>query len=86
MNKKLEEIVKSINEIVKSRNELLSKIRKDGETALKETFKEVFDEFPELKSIRWTQYTPYWCDGGACFFRVNEFQYSISSEMMKKNI
>ncbi len=43
---------------------------------LRESFKQFvrdfFKEVPELKTIFWTQYTPYFNDGDTCEFRVNE--------------
>lgn len=31
----------------------------------------VFEEYPELESFAWTQYTPYFMDGDVCEFGVN---------------
>lgn len=55
------------------------KLRKEGEAAVKEAFKDLFEKFPELELIWWTQYTPYFNDGDVCTFRVNEF-YSVFSD------
>lgn len=53
------------------------KLSEEGEAALKEAFKEIFDKHPRLGSIMWTQYTPYFNDGDPCYFRVHEFDASL---------
>ena len=40
--------------------------------ALREEFKSFFEKFPEVESVRWSQYTPYFNDGEPCEFGVNE--------------
>ena len=41
---------------------------------LKEMFKnlsaELFERYPQVKAISWRQFTPYYCDGDPCEFRV----------------
>jgi hypothetical protein len=51
---------------------LKSKMRKEGEVAMKEAFKELFDSHPVLDAVGWTQYTPYFNDGDTCTFSVND--------------
>jgi hypothetical protein len=50
------------------------KLKNEGEAAMKEAFKEVFDKHPCIDSVYWTQYTPYFNDGDPCYFRMNEFE------------
>jgi hypothetical protein len=38
--------------------------------ALKDGLKTVFDQYPDVESISWTQYTPYFNDGDECVFGV----------------
>lgn len=40
--------------------------------ALKDGFKAIFEQYPFLGAIRWTQYTPYFNDGEPCTFGVGE--------------
>ena len=35
-------------------------------------FKSFFDSYPDVKTIHWTQYAPYFNDGDECVFSVNE--------------
>jgi hypothetical protein len=36
-----------------------------------------FDACPEIESIFWTQYTPYFNDGDSCEFSVHELHYTV---------
>lgn len=53
------------------------KLVNEGEDALKEAFKELFDKHPRLESVTWVQYTPYFNDGDPCYFGVWGFDPSI---------
>ena len=66
-----EKTKKLLEEIVKSKEEM--KVLKDSlSKKIQENFhgmaKELFITYPELKSIGWTQYTPYFNDGETCEF------------------
>lgn len=39
-------------------------------------FDAFFDKYPMVKTIHWTQYTPYFNDGDPCEFGVHEFRYT----------
>jgi hypothetical protein len=41
-----------------------------AEQCIKEGFQSIFDEYPHVESIWWTQYTQYWNDGEPCHFHV----------------
>lgn len=59
------QIAKGKEEISKIKTELREKLRNNFHGLTKE----LFQTFPELKSIGWKQYTPYFNDGEACEFR-----------------
>lgn len=42
--------------------------------ALKRSFGEYFEKYPDVAGLRWSQYTPSWNDGEACTFGVGELQ------------
>lgn len=48
-------------------------IQENGEKLLKEEFKTFFDKAPEVLSVKWRQYTPYFNDGDPCNFNADEF-------------
>lgn len=33
---------------------------------------QMFEKFPELETVQWTQYTPRWNDGEECVFGIND--------------
>lgn len=47
-----------------------SKLKEDGLSAFREEFSKFFAEHPDIKAIRWHQYTPYFNDGEECVFDV----------------
>lgn len=58
---------------IKARMEELKKELVDtAKLVIKESVQELFNEWPEVVAVRWTQYTPYFNDGDPCKFGVNE--------------
>lgn len=49
-----------------------TKMKDEGKAILHDALKSLFDAHPELEAVKWTQYTPYFNDGDACEFSVNE--------------
>lgn len=56
--------------LAQKQRELEEEMKAAGEEALKEYFLEIFEKFPELKAVRWAQYTPYFNDGDPCEFGI----------------
>lgn len=55
------------------------KLQEEGEAAVKDAFKDLFVTYPEVESVYWNQYTPYFNDGDPCYFRVHEFDVSLKT-------
>lgn len=49
-----------------------ARMREVAQDALKDGFRQIFEEYPFLGAVRWTQYTPYFNDGDPCEFSVYE--------------
>jgi hypothetical protein len=49
-----------------------------AQESFKEYLKEFFDANPEIKVIKWQQYTPYFNDGDECVFNVHDVTFSNS--------
>lgn len=62
----------ALEEFKKAKEEYLTKMKDGGERLVTELLKDFFSAFPEIKTVRWTQYTPYFNDGDACVFSVGE--------------
>jgi hypothetical protein len=48
-----------------------------GKEALAEEVHSLFAKWPELQSIRWAQYTPYFNDGDACVFGLGDVKVRV---------
>ena len=47
-------------------------LREQGKRVMKVAFAEFFKAYPQVKAVRWNQYTPYFNDGEECTFSVND--------------
>lgn len=60
------------DEIMTLRAELEAKLQEFGQEAFTEGFAPFFAANPHVDGVIWTQYTPYFNDGDACEFGVND--------------
>lgn len=63
----VEKIKQSIKEFDEKRKELVEQLKKDFPALLAP----LFEKYPGVKNVRWTQYTPYFNDGDSCEFSTN---------------
>lgn len=61
-------ILDKLAEIEKQKAELMKQVR---ETSLGDVFGFLFEKHQNLEAFRFTAYTPYFCDGDPCYYRVN---------------
>lgn len=59
-------------ELQKELGEARKKILGKGRIAIGKMFDDFFDKYPEILEVKWTQYTPFFNDGDACYFGMNE--------------
>lgn len=64
--------------LAQRQRELEEEMKAAGEEALKDYFKEIFEQNPDLLAVRWHQYTPYFNDGDPCEFGVGEPYFRIA--------
>lgn len=57
--------IKELNAKIKA---LKKEVQKEMHTALLEGLKELFEKYPEVKSLQFTAYTPYFNDGEECTY------------------
>lgn len=60
--------------------EFKRQFKEKAQAAIKNEFKTFFDKHPEVGSVAWTQYTPYFNDGDTCEFGVNDFHFLPDSD------
>jgi len=79
-----------LNQLKMIQEKYQEEMRVNGLTALKEALAEFFDKYPEVETVQWTQYAPYFNDGDACVFSVNDphvlFNEHCSAEFLKKHL
>ena len=69
-------ITKKFNSLIDTHRRLRQQYQIEAQSLLKDLAKEFFQNYPEIKLISWTQYTPYFNDGDTCVFRVNDVYFS----------
>lgn len=69
----------TLTEIRALQKELQDKMATMGKEALKPHFDKFFEDHPTVEAIRWEQYTPYFNDGDACEFGVNDFVVKMAN-------
>lgn len=69
-SKTLQEAISAMEAGTAFLSEAKKKYQEEGYENLKEVFKAFFAEVPEIKTVIWTQYTPYFNDGETCVFNV----------------
>lgn len=62
----------AINEHMATLDSLKEAYVVKGKSVIKEMLQEFFKENPDVHMIYWLQYTPYFNDGDACVFSVND--------------
>lgn len=60
-------------ELKEKKAEILKEFEANGKELLAETAQAIFQSHPDVDSIGWTQYTPYYNDGDACQFGVRSY-------------
>lgn len=76
---------KLFEELKQLKAEYDKKLQQEGEAAVKDAFNDLFTTYPEVRTVAWTQYTPYWNDGDVCHFRVHEFDVSLGTDETLKD-
>lgn len=62
---------------------LLSEFRNEATKLLETPFKDFMLENPEVKTIRFMAFTPYFNDGEECVYRIGEFTLELHDEFRK---
>lgn len=62
--------------LIAEQQALRAKFQTEAQAMFKDTMKEFFDKNPGITALKWTQYTPYFNDGDACEFRINDVYFT----------
>lgn len=61
-------------------NEQIEALRKEAADQVKPLLQEFMKDNPQVKAIKWAQYTPYFNDGDPCNFGVSEFGFFFEGD------
>lgn len=67
-----EEISAELRKVQRAHEEAMLIVREEGQKAFASAFKKLFEQYPDVGEVAWTQYTPYFMDGDPCEFGVHE--------------
>ena len=76
----IEEIIKEVKEKQSEIAKLKQELHKKSEAAFFEGAKQIIDSCPDLESVSWNQYTPYFNDGDVCQFSANTDYLRVNGE------
>lgn len=72
MSNSMENCSSLIDKMVGEMDQIKTRYQKQMQDEFKKVVALFFESHPEVERIVWTQYTPYFNDGEACYFSVNE--------------
>lgn len=74
----------NIVEEIKQKTEEINRIKQEMVNDLKVRFKDIFlpffEKWPQVKFVKWSQYTPHFNDGDPCVFGVNDMSGYIEGD------
>ena len=73
---KLETIAANLSETVEKIEAAKRAAAEQMKQEVAPLFAALFEAVPTLKSVTWTQYTPYFADGDECIFSANEPEFA----------
>lgn len=74
------ELLNNFDELNNKIQEAYREMRKNSEGLIGEACRQFLTENPDIKRVHWTQYTPYFNDGEACEFGVNEICFLLKDD------
>ena len=75
-----EDALKTVEEYKAFLGKAQEEFKEKGGELFKALLSPVFENFPEVNSISWTQYTPYFNDGDECTFGVRNDYPEVNGE------
>lgn len=72
----IKQITVNLKDMQKELQAVKAEFNKRAKAEFTKAIQQIFAEYPQLETIAWTQYSPYFNDGDECTFRVNECTFS----------
>lgn len=73
----------TLEDLTAKYDEQVAKMQEGIKTEMKNAFKEFFNDNPNIEALVWTQFTPYFNDGDACVFHVQDFFPASKEELQQ---
>lgn len=64
-----------LEQLVELKEKYIAMMKNDGKEIITQWLLQLAEFIPDLEAFHWTQYTPYFNDGDACTFSVNDIYY-----------
>lgn len=76
----LNELSNQVKSFEDRQAQLMKELADSAEPIIRAGLKGFFDQFPEVRTLMWHQYTPYFNDGEECVFRVREVSVKVEGK------
>jgi hypothetical protein len=72
-----EALIKQFDELNAQMENARAAMDAAAQPLIESTTQQLFEVCPEIESVHWTQYTPYFNDGDSCHFSVHELHFIL---------
>ncbi len=73
-------------EMAESTKKIVEERQKQTAALIGDSIKEFLASVPQIKQLKWQQYTPYFNDGDECVFRIGEIGVYLEGEDLDESI
>jgi hypothetical protein len=73
-------MLEKFKEVAEKNNEQIKKLQQESAALVKPLLQSFVKEHPQVKQVKWVQYTPYFNDGEACEFGVHSFGFYFDGD------
>jgi hypothetical protein len=76
-----EQLTNLLNGLNATMEEARAKMSDLAKPLVESATQQLFEVCPEIESVYWTQYTPYFNDGDSCYFSVHELHFILVGDV-----
>ncbi|UIF90929.1 hypothetical protein [Cupriavidus sp. UYPR2.512] len=78
-------VVEQFKAVAARNNEQIAKLREESAALIKPLLQDFIKQNPEVKQIKWAQYTPYFNDGDTCTFGLHSFGFYFEGDDLSES-
>lgn len=79
-------MLEKFKEVAERNSEQIKKLREESAALVKPLLQQFITDFPEVRQVRWTQYSPYFNDGEACVFSLHTFGFYFEGDDLDDSV